>query len=108
VDFVRKIAIFLAVLMVMSASFGYCIPATLDTAIEGRKNSDLHPVADAGEMLGMVGQGVDATMDAVHSVTAPLSPVTDPIYRVKDEAVGMTKKVINTTWDMLTLRSKRK
>ena len=100
----RKIAIFLVVLLIAGAAPVWSLSATVDNVIDGRMKSDIHPIADAGLILHEVNKGIDTTY---HAVTDPLAPVLDPMRKIRDETVRYAKMAVNTVWDLVTLRNYR-
>ncbi len=104
VDPMRKIAMFMVLLMVMSAGTGWCLVERVDRAIEGVSNSDIRPVADTGRVLDLTNRGIDK---GYHAVTDPMAPVLDPVRKVRDESIKSTKSIINVIWDAITFRSLR-
>ncbi|MDP3919435.1 MAG: hypothetical protein Q8R76_01330 [Candidatus Omnitrophota bacterium] len=100
----KKIAIFLAILLVAGSAPGWSLSATVDNVIDGRMKSDIHPIADAGLVLNEANKGIDTTY---HAVTDPLAPVLDPIRKIRDETVRYAKTAVNTAWDLVTLRNYR-
>jgi hypothetical protein len=101
----RQTAVLVALLVALGAAPAFALHAELDTFIDNRTKSDIHPVADAGEVLGYANKGVDKTY---HFITDPMKPVLDPIRKVRDESLRYSKLVLNKTWDFLTLRHLRK
>jgi len=96
----RKLALLMALLMVIGAGPAFALSATVDTFIENRQNSTSHPIADAARILDMANQGIDKTY---HAVTDPIEPVLKPVRKVRDEVF----KVTNRIWDIVTLRGLR-
>ena len=97
----KKVALFVALLMVMSVGSAFCtVSTTLDGVIESKSKSDIRPVEDSAKMLGMVNKGVN-------EVVKPLDPALKPVYVVRDESIKASKTVVNTIWDALTLKSFR-
>ena len=96
----RKLALLMALLMVIGAGPAFALSATVDTFIENRQNSTLHPIADAGRILDVANQGIDKTYDAVKK---PLEPLLKPVRKVRDEVF----KATNGIWDIVTLRGLR-
>jgi hypothetical protein len=92
----KKIAMFLAILLVAGTTAGFSA-GTVETFVENRSNSDLHPVADVGMLAGAIIEPIDPVMDMVMK---PIKPVKDPI-------MDGAKKVVNTTYDIITLRHMR-
>ena len=97
----KKMALFLALLMVVSVGSAFCtVSTTLDGVIESKSKSDIRPVEDSAKMLGMVNKGVN-------KVVEPLDPALRPVYEVRDHSIKASKTVVNTIWDALTLKSFR-
>lgn len=96
----KKIALMFAFMMIVGSVHGWAISGTVDTFVENRMNSDLHPVADAGRVLDMTNRGLDHTY---HTVTDPMKPILDPIRKVRDESF----RAVNFVWDGITLRHLR-
>ncbi len=88
----KKIAVMLAVFVVLGPVPGWCLSTTVDTFIDNRMKSDLSPVADAGKVLDLTNKGVDKTY---HLVTDPMDPVLSPVHKVKDGILDGVKKVVN-------------
>ena len=98
----KKIALLVALLMVISVGPAFCtVSATLDGVIDSKSKSDIRPVEDVAKMTGMVNKGMNEAMK-------PLDPMLKPVYDVRREAVKASKTVVNTIWDVLTLKSLRK
>ena len=95
----KKIALLIALLMVVGIGTAWCISATVDKMIDEKSKSDIRPVEDSAKLLGMVNKGADESYKAM---TKPLNPVLDPVRKVRDGAIDASKKVVNTTWDALT------
>jgi hypothetical protein len=97
----KKMALFLALLMVMSVgSVHATVSTTLDGVIDSKSKSDIRPVEDAARMADMVNKGVNEVMK-------PLDPALKPVYEVRDHSMKASKTVLNTIWDALTLKSLR-
>jgi hypothetical protein len=97
----KKMALFLALLMVMSVGSAYCtFSATVDGVVESKSKSDIRPVEDAAKLVGEVDKGLDM-------VTKPLDPALKPVYEVRDHSIKASKTVLNTVWDALTLKFMR-
>ena len=97
----RKMALILALLMVVASVPAFCLSSTLDGVIENKSKSDIRPVEDAAKLAGVINKGVN-------EVTKPLDPMLKPVHEVKDASVKASKSVVNTIWDALTLKSFRK
>ena len=94
----RKLALVLALLMVVGTIPAFAtVSATLDGVIDSKSKSDIRPVEDTAKLAGEVNKGVNKVME-------PLDPVMKPVYEVRHETVKASKKVVNTVWDMLTLK----
>ncbi len=101
----KKIALLLAVLMVMGAATGFCgMSGTVDGFVENRMNSDIRPVEDAGKILDITNKGIDKTY---HTVADPMEPGLKHVRKVRDETMSLSKKIVNKTWDILTLKDLR-
>lgn len=101
----KKIAVFVAILLAVGAVPAWCLSATVDTFIDNRTKSDLGPVADAGKILDVANKGVDKTY---HLVADPMDPVLSPVMKVKDGCVKGAKSIINFAWDLATFKHFRK
>ncbi|MCB9799645.1 MAG: hypothetical protein H6757_02665 [Candidatus Omnitrophica bacterium] len=97
----KKFTLMVALLMFVAAAPGWCLVSTVDHAIEHTMQSDIRPVEDAGRILDVANKGVDMTYT---TVTKPMSPILDPIRKVRDVTLDGTKRVINTIWDVVTLK----
>ena len=97
----KKIAIVTLVIVMAFAVPGFSMPGTLDRAIDNTMKSDIGPVADSGRILDVTNRGITKTYDAV---TGPMKPVLDPVRKVRHETVSGAKRIVNFTWDMLTLK----
>lgn len=103
----KKIAVVLSVLLMIGAVPGYCLIGTVDGFVENRtKDSSFRPVQDTGELYGAINDGVGKGLDKV-PVINKRSVVMDPLDKGIGETIGMTKKIINGTWDLLTFKSMR-
>ncbi|HLD56548.1 MAG TPA: hypothetical protein VJA00_02905 [Candidatus Omnitrophota bacterium] len=97
----RKMALILALLMVVSIGSAYCsVSTTLDGVIESKSKSDIRPVEDTAKLAGEINKGLN-------EITKPLDPVLKPVYEVRDHSIKASKTVLNTVWDALTLKSFR-
>ena len=97
----KKMALFLVLLMVMTVGSAYCtVSTTLDGVIDSKSKSDIRPVEDTAKLAGMVNKGVNEAMK-------PLDPALKPVYEVRDHSIKASKTVLNTIWDALTLKSFR-
>lgn len=97
----RKLALFVALMMVASAAPAYCtFSTTVDGTVESKSKSDIRPVADAAKLVGEIDKGLD-------KVTEPLDPALKPVYEVRDHSIKASKTVLNTVWDALTFKSFR-
>ena|SRR3989338_10804441 len=101
----KKVALLVALLMVVSVAPGWSLVAAVDRALEGKSKSDLRPVEDTARLGMMAKKGVDKSYDMA---TEPIKPVLDPIRKVRDTSVQATKDILNKTWDVLTFASHRK
>lgn len=103
----KKIAIVLSVLLLVGAAPGWCLIGTVDGFVENHtKDSNYRPVQDTGELYGNINDGIGKSLDKV-PVIKERSVVIHPIDKLLGETIGMTKKIVNGTWDLLTFRSMR-
>ena len=103
----KKIALLLAVLMVVGAAPGWCLVGMVDTYVDDHtKNSSFRPVQDTGELYGTINHGIGDTMDKV-PVLKERSVIMNPIETVAKETIKGTKLLLNGTWDLLTFKSMR-
>lgn len=95
-------------LMVVGTVPGWCLIATVDNAVANHtKDSAYRPVADAGALYGELNKGLEKSFDKVPAVK--MRPILfDPMDKVLHETLGAGKKIINGTWDLLTLKKYRK
>ena len=98
----RKLALFLALFMVIGQAYGFCYTATVDNVLETKSKSDLHPVQDVAKVAGVVNSGVNKAMEK-----QPMSTVMKPIETVRKGTLKATYKITNKLWDILTFRSFR-
>ena len=97
----RKVALMLALLMVVGSVPAFCtVSTTVDGVIDSKSKSDIRPVEDTAKLAGMINKGVN-------EVAKPLDPALKPVYEVRDTSIKASKTVVNTVWDMLTLKSFR-
>lgn len=103
----KKIAILLAVLMVMGAAPGWCVLSTVDNyVVDHTKTSSFRPIEDAGLLYETVDKGIDTSLDKVPVVK--LRPMLfDPIDKVLRVSIDGTKTIVNGVWDILTFKSMR-
>lgn len=101
----KKIALLVAVLVVVMALPAWSMPDVLDRQIDHTMKSDIGPVADTGRILDFTNKGITKGYD---TVTGPMKPVLDPIRTVRDESMHGAKLVINTMWDLITFKHFRK
>jgi hypothetical protein len=108
----KKVALLIALLMVISAAPGWSLVAAVDRALDNQAKSDLRPVEDTAKIGITAKKGIDKSYDMVmkpvEMAKKPMSPILDPILKVKDASVRATKTIINKTWDALTLSHFRK
>ncbi len=103
----KKLAIILAVLMVIGAVPGWCLIETVDTFVDGHtKSSTLRPVQDTGELYGTVNHSIGTTMDKV-PVIKERSVVISPVNKLLRDSFDATRTLVNGTWDLLTFKSMR-
>lgn len=93
----KKLVAILTVLLLVGSGAGICASGTVDTFLDNRSKSELHPVSDAGTLVGTVYTPVGEVKD---KVLKPFEPVTKPIKEV-------AHKIVNTTYDLLTFRQYR-
>ena len=98
----KKVAVLIAILVLVSPAMGWCLSTTVDTFIDNRMKSDIGPVADTGKILNFANKGVDSTCRLATS--AMDHKALSPIMTAKDETMKGVKSVINFTWDMATLK----
>jgi hypothetical protein len=96
-ELMKALALFLALLFVVSSAPAFCESGTVDTFLENRSESETHMVSDSAKLLQEVKKPADKVVDAVME---PLDKVTDPV-------MDGANTVLNTTWDALTLKSMR-
>ena len=101
----KKLTLLTAVLVVVVAMPAWSMVAAVDRTIDHTMKSDLGPVADTGRILDVTNRGITKGYD---TLTGPMKPVLDPIRKVRDESIRGAKAVVNTLWDVLTLRHFRK
>jgi len=97
---VKKIAIFVAVLMVIGAASGWSVSTTVDKFVENRTKSDIHPVQETAQILDLANKAVDETLKATDPILKHRKHITGPVMDV-------AKKIVNTVWDTVTLKSIR-
>lgn len=99
----KKFALLLAVLMVFGGAPGWAFSpmATVDGVVDQTIKSDLRPVEDSGRILHATLDGAGKTY---HAITDPMEPVLKPVRTGRDYILDHTKKILNTTWDVITLR----
>lgn len=103
----KKIALLLAVLMIIAAAPAWCLIGTVDTYVDDHtKNSGYRPVQDAGELYGAVNHGIGTGMDKV-PVLKERSRIMGPLDTMAKETVKGAKFILNGTWDILTFKSMR-
>lgn len=103
----KKIAVMLSLLLMIGAVPGWCLIGTVDNYVDGHtKDSSFRPVQDTGHLYGTVNDGIGKGLDKV-PVINKRSVVMDPLDKGIGETIGMTKKIINGTWDILTFKSMR-
>lgn len=96
----KKIAILVAVLMVIGTTSGWTVSSTVDKFIENRTKSDIHPVQETGQILDLTNKVVDETLKATDPILKHRKHITGPV-------MDGTKKVVNVIWDTVTLKSLR-
>ena len=98
----KKVALLLALLMIVGQVYGWCYTATVDKVLDEKSKSDLHPVQDVAKIAGVVNSGVNKTFE-----TQPMSTIMTPVETVRKETLKGAHTITNTLWDVLTLRSFR-
>ena len=107
VEVMKKLAIMLAVLMVLGAVPGWCLLPTVDGYVDGHtKNSRFRPVQDTGEIYGTVNHEIGKGMDQVPLIK-DRSVVVNPVNKLLGDSMDATKSLVNGTWDLLTFKSLR-
>ena len=104
----KKLAAMLVMLLVIGSVPGFCLIATIDNAVaDHTKDSAYRPVADAGALYGKINEGLDKSFDKVPAVK--MRPILfDPMDKILHETMDAGKKVLNGTYDLLTLKKFRK
>ena len=103
----KKLAVILALLMVVGAVPGWCLVATVDNFVDSHtKDSGYRPVQDTGALYGKVNHEIGAGMDKV-PVLQDRSKLMGPIDKLLHDSIDGVKSLINGTWDLLTFKSLR-
>ena len=103
----KKLAMLLALLMVVGAVPGWCLIATVDNFVDSHtKDSGFRPVQDTGALYGKVNHEIGTAMDKV-PVLQDRSKVIGPIDKLLHATIDGAKSLINGTWDLLTFKSMR-
>ena len=104
----RKLATLLALLMVVGSIPGWCLIATVDNAVmDHTKDSSYRPVQDAGKAYDVLNKGMEKSFDKVPAVK--MRPILfEPADAAAKETLKAGKLVINSSWDLLTLKKFRK
>ena len=103
----KKLAVMLALLLVVGAVPGWCLIATVDNFVDGHtKDSGFRPVQDTGEIYAKVNHEIGAGLDKV-PVLQDRSKVISPIDKLLHDSIEGGKSLINGTWDLLTFKSLR-
>jgi len=95
----RKMALILALLMVIAQGYGFAYPAAVDNVLDSKSKSELRPVQDTAKLTGIVNDGINKAIE-----TEPVSTAMKPIETVRKETVKGAYKITNTLWDVLTFR----
>ncbi len=95
----KKVTLFVALLMVISMGPAWCLSATVDRVLDNQSKSDIRPIQDTARLASMVNKGVDKSYNMA---TEPIKPVLDPIRKVRDTSVHASKTIVNRIWDGLT------
>ena len=98
----RKIALFLALFMIIGQVYGLSYTATVDNVLDAKSKSELHPVQDTAKIASVVNSGVNKVIEK-----QPMSSVMKPIETVRKGTLKATYKTTNKLWDILTFRSFR-
>jgi hypothetical protein len=96
----KKIMIIMVIMVMAFSAPGFSVSPTIDTFVDGRMNSGLSPMQDAGRILHVTKSGVDQTVDTVKK---PFGIILDPIYKVRDFSFD----IVNRVYDGVTLRHLR-
>ena len=103
----KKLAVMLALLMVVAAVPGWCLVASVDNFVDSHtKDSGFRPVQDTGAIYGKVNHEIGAGMDKM-PVLQDRSKVMSPIDKLLHESIDGAKSLINGAWDLLTFKSMR-
>ncbi|OGW87322.1 MAG: hypothetical protein A3C35_08645 [Omnitrophica bacterium RIFCSPHIGHO2_02_FULL_46_11] len=97
----KKIALFLAVLMVFGSMPAWCLSEIVDKVIENKSKSDIRPIQDTARILGLVNEGIDKSLDKT-PILNKREVVLVPVRKVARETIHGTKAVVNGTWDVVT------
>lgn len=97
----KKTSLLVIVLVAVMAVPAWSMPAVLDRTIDHTMKSDIRPVEDTGRILDVTNRGVTTTYN---TVTEPMAPVLNPVRSLRDGIIDGSKKVINTTWDVITFK----
>ena len=95
----KKMALILALLMVVAQGYGFAYPATVDNVLDSKSKFELHPVQDAAKLTGIVNDGINKTIK-----TEPVATAMKPIETVRKGTLKGAYKITNTLWDVLTFR----
>jgi hypothetical protein len=100
----KRIAILLAVFMVIGAAPGWCVISTVDNyVVEHTKSSSFRPIEDAGLLYENVDKSIDTSLDKIK-----LRPILfDPIDKVVKVSIDGTRTIVNGVWDIVTFKSMR-
>jgi hypothetical protein len=103
----KKIALFLAMLMVVGSVSGFCLSQAVDKIADNRMKSDLSPVADAGQLIKSVNSEIGKGLDMM-PIVKERHHILDPVRKVRIEALEGAKTIVNGMWDVVTMKSMRK
>ena len=103
----RKLAVLLALLMVVGAVPGWCVIATVDNFVDSHtKDSGFRPVQDTGALYGKVNHEIGAGLDKV-PILQDRSKVISPLDKMLHDSIDGGKLLINGAWDLITFKSLR-
>ena len=91
----KKTALFLALLMVVSQACVMAYPATVDNVLDEKSKSDLGPVSDTAKIAGKVNHGLNKVFEK-----EPLATID----KARIETYNGAKKVTNILWDVVTFK----
>lgn len=91
----KKMALFLALLMVVLQACALAYPTTVDNVLDSKSKSDLKPVADTAKVAGEVNKGLNKAFE--HE---PLATID----KARIETYNGAKKATNMLWDVVTFK----